>query len=104
MQTNVQVGVDAIINLGTQLISLANAPDMLSLEEELPVYTQQIEQFFFGLDKQKLTSTEIERLEQIMENHKKIVTVISGIKKKTSNNIKQLHTGKKMQRTYPKEV
>jgi Na+/phosphate symporter len=75
--------------------------NILELEIKLPEYTKQIEQYFLGLDKEKLTLTDYERLKRVMITHKNIVKLINENKKEISNNIKQLHTGKKMQNTYP---
>ena len=97
-----QASVDAIIALSLRLIGLAKDPELLALEKEMPAYSQQIEQFFNALDKEKLTSTDAECLESIMENHKKIAALITNKKDIISNNIKQLQTGKEMQNTYPK--
>lgn len=104
MQADAQAGFDAIIKSGEQLFSLIKELDMVALEKELPEYTQQIEQYFLKLDKQKLTSTDIKSLEQVMVTHKNIETIISENKEKISLNIKQLHTGKKMQNTYSKKA
>ena len=104
MQAYNHAGFDAIIRSGEQLFSLAKDLDMVALEKELPEYTQQIEQYFLKLDKEKLTFTDIKSLEQLMDTHKNLVTIISDNKEKISINIRQLHTGKKMQNTYPKKV
>lgn len=102
MQADAHAGYDAIIRSGEQLFNLAKGLDIVGLEKDLPEYTQQIEQYFLGLNKEKLTSTDIKSLEQVMDNHKNLATLISEKKEKISINIKQLHTGKEMQNTYPK--
>ena len=104
MQVDAQVGFDAIISSGEKLIGLVNSLDMSGLEKKIPEYTQQVAQYFLGLDKEKLSSTDITSLEQLMVNHRNLVTLISQNKKKVSTNIKQLHIGKKMQNTYPKKA
>jgi len=102
MQTDEQDNLDAIISSGEQLFSLAKELDMVGLEKELPEYSQQIEQYFLGVDKENLTSADVESLKRVMSTHEKIVTIISEKKETTSKNIKQLHMGKKMQNAYPK--
>lgn len=104
MQSDAQADFDGIISSGEQLFSLAKDLDMVGLEKELPEYTQQIEQYFLELDKEKLTSTDIKSLEQLMLSHKSLVTLISEKKEKISISIKQLHTGKEMQNTYQKRA
>jgi len=99
-----QAGFDEIIRSGEQIFSLAKNLDMLGLEKELPLYTQQIEDYFIELDKEKLTPTDIKSLEQVMVTHKNLITTISENKEKISINIKQLQTGKMMQNTYLKTV
>ncbi len=101
MQADVQAGFDTIIRSGKQLCSLAKVLDIVSLENELPEYTKQIEQYIHGIDKERLTAIDIEKLEQVMVSHKNLATIISEKKEKISISIKQLHTGKEMQNTYP---
>lgn len=102
MQANTQVAYDEIIRSSEQLSSFLRDLDMIGLDKDLPEYTQKIEQYFLDLDKEKLTTTDIKSLEQLMDNHQNLVTLIAEKKEKVSINIKQLHTGKEMQNTYPK--
>lgn len=102
LQADVQSVLDTINNAGEQLFNLAEELDIAGLEKELPEYTQLIEQYFLGMDKNTLTATDAESLKKVMDTHLKIVSMVSEKKEKVSNNIKQLQTGKEMQNTYPK--
>lgn len=96
-----QNSFSSIISSGEHIYALAKDLDTVALEKELPVYTQQIEQTFLGLDRERLTHTDFENIKQLMSVHKKIVNLINSQKEKISKNIKQLHAGKEMQNTYP---
>ncbi len=101
MQSGAQGSFNSIISSGEQLYKLARNLDIAELEKELPEYTRIIEQYFLGLDREELTHADFKELKQVMSAHKKIVNLINKEKEKISKNLKQLHTGKEMQNTYP---
>ncbi len=78
--------------------------ELSELETKLPDYTNRIKQYFLGLDKQALTETDIEDLKQLMSKHEKIVSEMNEEKRKISKNLKQLHTGKVMKKSYPQTI
>ncbi|GJM04249.1 MAG: hypothetical protein DHS20C09_02400 [marine bacterium B5-7] len=102
MQVDEQINLDAIIRAGEHIFNRVKEQDMISLEQKLPEYADQIEQYFLKLDKHELSTVNIESLEQLIDTHKNLVTLISEEKEKLLISIKHLQTGKKMQNTYSK--
>ncbi len=100
MHSNTQ-DVNSIISSGEQLYELAKDFELTELEEKIPEYIKAIQQHFVNLDENKLTYRDFEDVKKIMSLHKMITSLLNGKKVEISNNIKQLHSGKKMQNTYP---
>ncbi len=92
---------NSIINLSEQLCNTAPDFDVIELEEKTQEYLKAIEQYFVKLDKHKLTENNFEDIKEIISVHKTITSLLKRKKEEISTKLKQLHTGKEMQNTYP---
>ncbi len=101
IQSSAQDSFKSIISSGEQIYELVKDQELTELENKLPDYTYRVKQYFLGLDREALIQRDIEDLKEVMSMHEMITNLLNGIKEEVSNNLKQLHSGKKMQNTYP---
>ncbi len=100
-QVSTQDHFKTAVGSGKRIYELAKELNIDELEKQLPEYTEIIEQYFLGLDREKLSIKDIESIKYVMSTHEKIVNLIDKEKEQLSVNLKQLHTGKEMKNTYP---
>ena len=92
-----------ISRLSKEIQIFAAQFDIARIENILPHYTREIEQYFASVIEEKITQSDVARLEQIKTMHEVIVRDVNAAKIKVSDEIKRISAGKQMRNTYPQQ-
>ena len=102
-QVTQQQGFDELVNLSDELIQSINKSDPDVLLNKVSEYTGKMENYFLSLKLANPVQQNLTELKQLMSIHEKMINLFNEEKNKVSGELKNLHAGKAMQKTYPKK-
>jgi hypothetical protein len=91
---------NSIVSLSEELCNQNSDMEVTELLYKISEYNQKIESYFRLHNTKDITPVIQQELEQLLSLHERMVIFFTKEKEKLSKNIKQIHTGKKMQNTY----